>query len=184
MDSPVAAVAISADGRRAVSGGHDGTVRVWDLDTGQQQAKLSGHDGPVAAVAISADGRRAVSGGHDGTVRAWDLDTGEPLRTLGRPRGPGARGGDQRRRPPRCLRRRRWDGAGWDLEEGVEFALFASDSTITELAVTSAGTRVIAGPQPDRYISLSCADTNTPAASSLRRSRTITEGPGAVRRPT
>ena len=33
----------------------------------------------------------------------------------------------------------------WDLEEGVEFAFFAADSVITEVAVTPAGTRVIAG---------------------------------------
>ena len=33
----------------------------------------------------------------------------------------------------------------WDLEEGVELAFFAADSKITELAVTPAGTRVIAG---------------------------------------
>ena len=82
MDSPVAAVAITADGRRAVSGGSDRTVRAWDLDTGQQQATLSGHDGPVDAVAISADGRRAVSGGDDGMVRAWDLEEGVEFAVL------------------------------------------------------------------------------------------------------
>ena len=38
---------------RAVSGGDDGTVRVWDLATGQQRRPLTGHDGPVPAVAVS-----------------------------------------------------------------------------------------------------------------------------------
>jgi WD40 repeat protein len=33
----------------------------------------------------------------------------------------------------------------WDLEEGVELTFFASDSTVNKLAVTPAGTRVIAG---------------------------------------
>ena len=37
-DGSVAAVAVSADGRRAVSGGDDGTVRVWDLETGRVRA--------------------------------------------------------------------------------------------------------------------------------------------------
>ena len=42
-DGPVCAVAVSADGRRAVSGGDDGTVRVWDLDTGEPLHTLAGH---------------------------------------------------------------------------------------------------------------------------------------------
>ena len=88
-DGPVQAVAVSTDGRRAVSGGADRTVRVWDLDTGQQQAQLSGHHGPVAAVAVSADGRRAVSGsGADRTVRVWDLDTGQQQAQLSGHDGP------------------------------------------------------------------------------------------------
>ena len=76
---PVAAVAVAADGTGAVSGGRDGTVRVWDLATGQQQAQLTGHHGPAMAVAVTADGTRAVSGGYDGTVRVWDLATGHEV---------------------------------------------------------------------------------------------------------
>ena len=80
------AVAVTADGTRAVSGGYDGTVRVWDLATGQQQAELTGHHGPAMAVAVTADGTRAVSGGYDGTVRVWDLATGQQQAELDRPR--------------------------------------------------------------------------------------------------
>ena len=69
----VTAVAVSADGRTAVSGGDDGTVRVWDLAGTAAPRVLTGHDGHVGAVAVSADGRTAVSGGWDGTVRVWDL---------------------------------------------------------------------------------------------------------------
>ena len=64
-------------------------------------------------MAVSADGRRAVSGGDDGTVRVWDLDTGDTAAHPDRPRRLGERGGGQRGRPPRRLRRqRRRDGAG------------------------------------------------------------------------
>ena len=66
-------VAVSADGRTAVSGGTDGTVRVWDLAGTAAPRVLTGHTGAVRAVAVSADGRTAVSGGEDGTVRVWDL---------------------------------------------------------------------------------------------------------------
>jgi len=72
-DGPVRAVAVSADGRTAVSGGRDSAVRVWDLAGAAAPRVLSGHNGPVEGVAVSADGRTAVSGGHDRTVRVWDL---------------------------------------------------------------------------------------------------------------
>ena len=73
---PVRTVAVSRDIARAVSGGDDGTVRVWDLATGRQDAALTGHTDWVRAVAVSRDGARAVSGGDDGTVRVWDLGAG------------------------------------------------------------------------------------------------------------
>ena len=78
----VFSVAITADGKTAVSGGDDGSVRVWDLVSGQQRATLIGHDGRVRAVAVIADGRTAVSGGDDGSVRVWDLVSGQQRATL------------------------------------------------------------------------------------------------------
>ena len=71
----VNAVALSADGRRAVSGSGDNTVRVWDLHGSEPPRVLEGHREGVNAVALSADGRRAVSGSYDNTVRVWDLAT-------------------------------------------------------------------------------------------------------------
>ena len=76
----VRAVAVTADGRTAVSGSDDKTVRVWDLASGQART-LEGHGGVVNAVAVTADGRTAVSGSDDRTVRVWDLASGE-ARTL------------------------------------------------------------------------------------------------------
>ncbi len=59
-------VAVSADGRTAVSGGADRAVRVWDLARAAAPRMLTGHGGPVYAVAVSADGRTAVSGATTG----------------------------------------------------------------------------------------------------------------------
>jgi WD40 repeat protein len=73
---PVRAVTVTPDGARAVSGGEDGTVRVWDLAGGRQQTVLTGHTDWVRGVAVTPDGARAVSGGDDGTVRVWDLAGG------------------------------------------------------------------------------------------------------------
>ena len=75
-------VAVTPDGRRAVSGSQDRTVRVWDLSTGEQIHQLLGHQDTINSVAISPDGLRAVSASSDETLRVWDLATGEQVRKL------------------------------------------------------------------------------------------------------
>ncbi|MHC5733242.1 MAG: WD40 repeat domain-containing protein, partial [Nostoc sp.] len=65
----VNSVAISADGQTIVSGGGDGTVRLWNRQGLPLAEPLRGHQGYVNSVAISADGQTIVSGGGDGTVR-------------------------------------------------------------------------------------------------------------------
>ena len=75
---PIACVAVSPDGRQALSGGGNG-VRLWDLATGQLLRRFEGHDRPVLGVAFAPDGRRAVSGSADGTLRLWDTAAGREL---------------------------------------------------------------------------------------------------------
>jgi WD40 repeat protein len=71
----VTATAFLPDGRRAISAGADGTLRVWDLATERELSRLQGNTRqPVQALAVSADGRRAVSAGADHLLRLWDLD--------------------------------------------------------------------------------------------------------------
>src|SRR5262249_44560488 len=69
----------SADGRLALSGADDNTVRLWDLETRKFIRSLNGHSRAVYGVAFSPDGRRAVSGGKDCTLRLWKVDTGAAL---------------------------------------------------------------------------------------------------------
>jgi WD40 repeat protein len=65
-------VTLSPDGRRAISGG-DGVVVLWDVETGEELKRLTGHAGQVWCVAFSPDGQRALSGSQDGTVRLWNV---------------------------------------------------------------------------------------------------------------
>ena len=81
-ESWVRAAALSADGRRAVSGSEDRLVRVYDLEGNQPPRILEGHSDQVRAVAISANGRFVASGSLDKTVRVWDLDGTQPPRIL------------------------------------------------------------------------------------------------------
>jgi WD40 repeat protein/serine/threonine protein kinase len=76
---PVRCLAISSDGKRALSGGDDKTLRLWDLASGVELRRFDGHTDAVMAVAFDANGRRAVSGGADRAVRLWNVDTGEAL---------------------------------------------------------------------------------------------------------
>ncbi|WP_436497003.1 WD40 repeat domain-containing serine/threonine protein kinase [Actinokineospora sp. HUAS TT18] len=65
---------LTVDGRFAVTGGTDTTVRVWDTATGRCLRVLEGHRAGLSAVSVSADGRYVLSGGGDGVARLWELD--------------------------------------------------------------------------------------------------------------
>ncbi len=65
------------NGARIVSGGDDGSVRLWSLVGRQVGEPFQGHDHWVRSVAFSPDGQHIVSGGDDGTVRLWEIKSRE-----------------------------------------------------------------------------------------------------------
>ena len=75
-------MAVTPDGRRAVSASEDKTLKVWDLESGRELRTLEGHSAWVDGVAVTPDGRRAVSASYDKTLKVWDLESGRELRTL------------------------------------------------------------------------------------------------------
>jgi WD40 repeat protein/serine/threonine protein kinase len=84
---PVRQLAVRPGGRQLATAGWDRTVRIWDIDNGQEVRTLAGHEEPVNAVAYSPDGRWIASAANDQTVRVWDADTGRELHTLQRHSG-------------------------------------------------------------------------------------------------
>ena len=72
----VAAVAITSDGKKALSAGRDRIVRLWDLVSGNLIRSMKGHEKAIWSVAFSPDEKTALSGGGDEVLRHWDLSTG------------------------------------------------------------------------------------------------------------
>jgi WD40 repeat protein/energy-coupling factor transporter ATP-binding protein EcfA2 len=88
-DGSVTALAFDGAGR-LVTGDGAGTLRVWDVVTGQMRAEHRGaHHGAVSALALAKGRQLLASGSEDRTVRLWDavaLTGGElPLAELSAP---------------------------------------------------------------------------------------------------
>ena len=81
-EDEVVAVALSADGKTALTGSHDKTARLWNTATGKAIGPELRHQDKVVAVALSADGTIALTASHDKTPRLWNGQTGLPM---GRP---------------------------------------------------------------------------------------------------
>jgi predicted NACHT family NTPase len=80
----VTSVAISPDGRTALSGSGlirgSAEVKLWDIASGRRLRNFTGHAGPVRSVTISPDGRAALLSSR--TLKLWDIASGRELRSF------------------------------------------------------------------------------------------------------
>jgi len=131
----VSSLAFSRDGTRLISGGADGSARVWSTAGDPQPLVIDRHDGGVTSVASNRNGSRVVSGGTDGVARIWNK--GGPPVTL-------AHGGKEvfaafDSKEKRVLT---WGDNGsanlWALG-GARLAEFRHGAAVTAAAISSAG---------------------------------------------
>ena len=78
---PVRALAVSPDGRRAVSGSFDTTIIRWSLVTDAAEQVLRFHEGAVNAVVLLRDGAIA-SAGEDRRIAIWPVGADRPAKVL------------------------------------------------------------------------------------------------------
>ena len=76
-DHSAESLAFSTNGVLLASGGTNGIVELWDMQTGGVVKTFNGHTKKVNSIAISADCTVVASGSYDETICLWDIQTGE-----------------------------------------------------------------------------------------------------------
>ncbi len=81
-DTSVVDLAFAPEGQQLLSTGADGTMRVWDLVSHQETARLTNHLLVVSAMAFSPDGKSLATASTDQTVKLWQAGSWKELATL------------------------------------------------------------------------------------------------------
>jgi cytochrome c len=84
---PVRALAVSADGQRALSGSFDSTAILWSLANDSAEKVLRFHDGAVNAVAVLGPNQIATAG-EDRRIAIWSIGSDQPNNILEGHEGP------------------------------------------------------------------------------------------------
>jgi WD40 repeat protein/DNA-binding XRE family transcriptional regulator len=78
------ALALSPDEHTVASGSEDGSIKLWDIESGT--LLWSGwHTKVTLCLAFAPDGSLLASGGSDGTVRLWEASLGTPIEDIPHP---------------------------------------------------------------------------------------------------
>jgi len=72
-------IAYSPDGKYIVSGSEDKTLKLWDVQSGNEIRSFNGHTEWVSAVAYCPSGRYIASGSGDGSIKVWDILNGKEV---------------------------------------------------------------------------------------------------------
>lgn len=81
-DRGVSSAYFSPDGTLVLTASEDGTARIWEPQTGREQAILSGHLGIVSTAVFSPDTSQVLTASFDKTARIWDTRTRRELFVL------------------------------------------------------------------------------------------------------
>lgn len=81
-DQPQYSAIFTSDGQHVITGGHDGTVRMWNAFNGIQERLVGTHGNWVWALDVMPNTRYVASASFDGSVRVWNYTTSERIATI------------------------------------------------------------------------------------------------------
>ncbi|KAG9042579.1 hypothetical protein FS842_002143 [Serendipita sp. 407] len=156
----VEAAAFSRDGEKVVSGLYNRKIRIFDVQSRNEEVQLIGHVDAVISVAFSGDDQRIVSGSLDDSVRIWSVSDGkEEMKLVGHTSGVTsvAYSDDGLR-----VASGSWDGTVriWSVEPGLEERQLPSVYRwrVTALALSSDSQRVFYARDRSRRIHIRNVD--------------------------
>ena len=156
----VKSVAISADGRLALTASFDYSIILWDLESETVLAELAGHDAAVNAVIFLPGDRQALSASDDGTVALWDLENGDKLESF---EGHGGKVVAVAVSPDGHIAASAgWDRTIrlWDLENRVAIQALSWQDNLNAVGFSADGQTVIAGASDGELTLWRVADGN------------------------
>lgn len=163
---PVKSVAISADGKHALTASFDYSIILWNLEDEAVMTELEGHDAAVNAVTFLPGDRQALSASDDGTVALWDLEGGTLLKRL---EGHGAKVVAVALSPDgRIAASAGWDRTVrlWDLETFAPLHVLSWRDSMNAVRFSKDGETVIAGASDGELTVWRVADGTRLAAVS------------------
>ncbi|KAF8553438.1 WD40 repeat-like protein [Imleria badia] len=84
-DKPISNVAYLPDGQRVVTGSDDGTVRVWNLEYGEEEGMPLEHENTISSLAVTRDGTKIISSDVNGKIKVWDVKSCELVKQWSHP---------------------------------------------------------------------------------------------------
>jgi WD40 repeat protein len=148
----IGVVFLSGD-KQFLSAGYDGTLRVWDVVSGNVVRQWKGHDAEIISLDISKNGRLALTAARDRTVRLWDVESGDELNrfekksadvfvaALSRDGRKAVIGGEN-------LESKKHQMWLWDPNTGEDLGTFEGhEHRVVALSISEDGNRVLSGSQ-------------------------------------
>jgi geranylgeranyl transferase type-2 subunit beta len=73
----VGSVAFNPDGTRLATGSADFVARVFEVSSGKEELRFTGHRDRVSSVQFSPDGQQLATGSYDQTANVWNANTAQ-----------------------------------------------------------------------------------------------------------